>query len=213
MSITVNIYYKGENGSARKFAEEMISSGTVEAIRNENGNIRYDYFYPIDDTETVLLIDSWENQEAIDVHHKTPMMDTIFKLREKYNLHMKVERYISNDEIPETDILNLTPEKKWDIGDVRPNGSKYDFANWAIGYCKDYNIDTSVQMEKSISILMDKKEELKQIREKNDAEFYLQVVPTLCVDESTPALAPSMTVMDFCYETRTQIDIDLYLED
>ena len=110
-------------------------------------------------------------------------------------------------------ILNLTPEKKWDIGDVRPNGMKYDFANWAIGYCKDYNIDTSVQMEKSISILMDKKEELKQIREKNDAEFYLQVVPILCVDESTPALAPSMTVMDFCYETRTQIDIDLYLED
>ena len=129
MSITVNIYYKGENGSARKFAEEMISSGTVEAIRNENGNIRYDYFYSIDDTETVLLIDSWENQEAIDVHHKTPMMDTIFKLREKYNLHMKVERYISNDEIPETDILNLTPEKKWDIGDVRPNGRKYDFAS------------------------------------------------------------------------------------
>ena len=44
-------------------------------------------------------------------------------------------------------------------------------------------------------------------------QIYLQVVPTLCVDESTPALAPSMTVMDFCYETRTQIDIDLYLED
>ena len=103
MSITVNIYYKGENGSARKFAEEMISSGTVEAIRNENGNIRYDYFYPVDDAETVLLIDSWENQEAIDDHHGTPMMDTIFKLREKYNLHMKVERYISDDEIPETD--------------------------------------------------------------------------------------------------------------
>ena len=103
MSITVNIYYKGENGSARKFAEEMISSGTVEAIRNEKGNIRYDYFYPVDDAETVLLIDSWENQEAIDVHHSTPMMDTIFRLREKYSLHMKVERYISNDEIPETD--------------------------------------------------------------------------------------------------------------
>ena len=103
MSITVNIYYKGENGSARKFAEEMISSGTVEAIRNEKGNIRYDYFYPVDDAETVMLIDSWENQEAIDVHHSTPMMDTIFKLREKYSLHMKVERYISNDEIPETD--------------------------------------------------------------------------------------------------------------
>ena len=103
MSITVNIYYTGENGSARKFAEEMNSSGTVEAIRKEKGNIRYDYFYPFDDVETVLLIDSWEDQKAIDIHHGTPMMDTIIKLREKYNLHMKVERYISNDEVPETD--------------------------------------------------------------------------------------------------------------
>ena len=103
MSITVNIYYTGENGSARKFAEAMISSGTVEAIRQEKGNIRYDYFYPFDDVETVLLIDSWEDQKAIDIHHGTPMMDTIIKLREKYNLHMKVERYISNDEVPETD--------------------------------------------------------------------------------------------------------------
>ena len=103
MSITVNIYYTGENGSARKFAEEMISSGTVEAIRKEKGNIRYDYFYPVDDAETVLLIDSWESQEAIDIHHGTSMMDTILNLREKYDLHMKVERYISNDEIPKTD--------------------------------------------------------------------------------------------------------------
>ena len=103
MSITVNIYYTGENGSARKFAEEMISSGTVEAIRNEKGNIRYDYFYPVNDSETVLLIDSWEHQEARDLHHRTPMMNTIFRLREKYNLHMKVERYISDDTIPETD--------------------------------------------------------------------------------------------------------------
>lgn len=37
MSITVNIYYKGENGSARRFAEEMISSGTVDQIRKEKG--------------------------------------------------------------------------------------------------------------------------------------------------------------------------------
>ena len=103
MSITVNIYYTGEKGAARKFAEEMISSGTVEAIRNEKGNIRYDYFYPVDDVETVLLIDSWENQDAIDVHHGTAMMDTIIRLREKYNLHMKVERYLLDDEIPDSD--------------------------------------------------------------------------------------------------------------
>ena len=103
MAITVNIYYSGKNGSARKFAEEMIQSGTVDLIRKEEGNIRYEYFIPLDDEETVLLIDSWENQEAIDVHHRTPMMNTIFTLREKYNLHMRVDRYISDEEIPQAD--------------------------------------------------------------------------------------------------------------
>ena len=104
MAITVNIYYTGENGNARKFAEEMEQSGTVALIRAEEGNIRYEYFYPKDDAETVLLIDSWENQEAIDKHHATPMMDKITELRNKYNLHMSVERYIEDTAgIPDKD--------------------------------------------------------------------------------------------------------------
>ena len=64
--ITVNLYYKGENGNARAFAEEMESSGIADAIRAEKGNLRYQYFTPIEDPETVLLIDSWTDQSAID---------------------------------------------------------------------------------------------------------------------------------------------------
>ncbi len=96
--ITVNIYYKGENGNARRFAEEMTSSGTVAKIRAKEGNLRYEYFYPMNDSETVLLIDSWKNQSAIDEHHASPMMKTITDLREKYDLHMTVERFVSDDE-------------------------------------------------------------------------------------------------------------------
>lgn len=104
MSISVNIYYSGENGNARKFAEEMEKSGTANAIRNESGNLKYEYFYPANDAETVLLIDIWQDQNAIDVHHASPMMQKISELREKYNLHMKVERYISDSAgIPNSD--------------------------------------------------------------------------------------------------------------
>ena len=101
--ITVNLYYSGENGNARKFAEEMESSGTADKIRAEKGNIRYEYFLPMTDPETVLLIDAWESQEAIDIHHASPMMKTIADLRDKYDLHMKVERYISDDGNSEID--------------------------------------------------------------------------------------------------------------
>ena len=104
MSITVNIYYTGTDGSARAFAQEMTESGTVAKIREEKGNLKYEYFYPADDPETVLLIDSWESQEAIDAHHASPMMQTIAALREKYDLHMKVERYVSDDDgMPDSD--------------------------------------------------------------------------------------------------------------
>lgn len=101
--ITVNIYYTGSNGSARKFAEEMVSNGVVDRIRKEPGNIRYEYFFPMDDLETVLLIDSWEDQTAIDNHHASPMMGVVTNLREKYDLHMKVDRFISDESIPKSD--------------------------------------------------------------------------------------------------------------
>lgn len=104
MSITINIYYSGTNGSARKFADEMISGGIVDAIRNESGNLRYEYFYPIDDTETVLLIDSRESQEAIDRHHESAVMKQITELRKKYNLHMHAERF-RPEEIPPSDTV------------------------------------------------------------------------------------------------------------
>lgn len=40
VAIIVNIYYSGVNGNAKKFAEEMISSGIVDDIRVEKGNRR-----------------------------------------------------------------------------------------------------------------------------------------------------------------------------
>ena len=96
MAITVNLRYRGAN--ARAFAEEMIASGTVDLIRKEEGNLRYEYYTSFDDPETVLLIDSWTDQAAIDAHHASPMRATIAALREKYDLRMTVERYVSVEE-------------------------------------------------------------------------------------------------------------------
>ena len=91
--ITVNLRYKGAD--ARAFAEEMTASGTVDLIRAEPGNLRYEYYQSLDDPETILLIDSWKDQAAIDAHHASAMMATIAELREKYDLHMTVERFVS----------------------------------------------------------------------------------------------------------------------
>ena len=82
----------------------MLTSGLVDEIKKEKGNRRYEYFFSVEDEETVLLVDSWDNQEAIDLHHSSSIMDQIMELRIKYHLHMKVERYFLDETgIPKED--------------------------------------------------------------------------------------------------------------
>ena len=50
MAIMVNIYYTGESGNARRFAEEMVATGIVQQIRAEPGNLKYEYFFPMEDS-------------------------------------------------------------------------------------------------------------------------------------------------------------------
>ena len=95
--ITLHLFYTGESDSARRFVAEMESSGLADSIRREPGILRYEYYQPVRDPKTMLLIDSWESQEAIDAHHASPMMQRIAELREKYDLHMRVERFTSED--------------------------------------------------------------------------------------------------------------------
>lgn len=97
MAIAMNLYYTGRPGAARAFADEMEGTGTAEAIRSREGNLCYRYFQPLDDPETVLLIDAWRDQEALDAHHASPAMETIAKLRDRYDLHMRAERYLTDD--------------------------------------------------------------------------------------------------------------------
>ena len=57
MSFSMNLYYSGKKGNAKAFAEEMLSGGIVERIKEIDGCLRYEYFIGLSDPETVLLID------------------------------------------------------------------------------------------------------------------------------------------------------------
>ena len=81
----------------------MLSEGLVDKIRAEKGNLKYEYFIPFDDEETVLLIDKWESQTALDIHHASPMMNRISELRNKYDLTMTVERFVDDTNAPKSD--------------------------------------------------------------------------------------------------------------
>lgn len=111
-----------------------------------------------------------------------------------------------------TVLLGLVPEKSWKIGDTRQNGSVYDFAMWRYGTCDEYDLYVENQMLKTITPFLSKINTLKEIHEKYDVVFSLEVVPTVKLSETMPCLAPSMEIMKFCCDTNTRLDIDLYVD-
>ena len=72
--LTINIRYTGAKGAAKEYVKEMEESGIAARIRAEEGNEKYAYFFPMDDPETVLLIDAWKDQSSLDFHHASPMV-------------------------------------------------------------------------------------------------------------------------------------------
>ncbi len=109
-------------------------------------------------------------------------------------------------------MLQLAPERQWKIGDYKKDGiHQFDFASWEIGKCTKYDFEVANQMRKTIAPLVDKIEQLRKIHSAYDVSFWLEIVPSVFADDETPCLAPTMDIIDFCHETRTEIDIDLYL--
>ena len=108
-----------------------------------------------------------------------------------------------------TSLLALEPFE-WDNDfddEIEP-----DISSWKFGLCCDYDVFVENQMEKTIEPLLGKIDLLNKIREENDVKFYLEIVPKIAnKKESTPCLAPSFKVIEFCHKTRTEIDIDLYV--
>ena len=112
-----------------------------------------------------------------------------------------------------TERLGIVPFNSFRPGDRRGDGSLHTFSRWSCGRCDTYEVDTAIQMRKTIAGLLDKVDVLEQIRKDFDVSFYLEVVPMLYGGDTAPGLSPSLDVIDFCHATRTEIDIDLYVYD
>ncbi len=110
-----------------------------------------------------------------------------------------------------TKILGIEPERTWRKGETTPYGGTYNNTSWTGCFCREYDIDLSVQMEKTIQPLLSKYEELNLIRTKYNAYLALEVVPKIVYGSDKPILGPSMAIIQFCCETQTHLDIDWYL--
>lgn len=92
MTIALNVYYKGKDGSARRFVEGMVSGGILEKVRAEDGCLGYSYYSSLEDDDIVLLVEHWRDEMALNAHIAAPNMSRIDALKARYGLTVEVER-------------------------------------------------------------------------------------------------------------------------
>ena len=116
--------------------------------------------------------------------------------------YFRIVGYFDPDVI--TARLGIVPHESWKSGD-------HGIATWECGMCDEYDVLVEKQMRKTIFGLLDKIDELNQIRNDFDACFFLEIVPEIYVGGNNPVLSPPLDIIDFCHATRTQIDLDYYI--
>ena len=67
---TLYVVFKCFDGKREAFIDRVKSEGVVDAIRAENGCIRYDYYFSEKDPNEILLIEAWETKEHQQIHLK-----------------------------------------------------------------------------------------------------------------------------------------------
>ena len=66
------------------FVEAVKAEGILSAIRNENGCLRYDYYFSESDENELLLIEAWETKQHQQIHIEQPHMARLREMKDGY---------------------------------------------------------------------------------------------------------------------------------
>lgn len=91
--IILNVSYKVKPGTRDAFVEEAAGINLIEEVRKEPGNISYEYFYPVDDPDTLLCSERWESAEEFANHPKTPHVIAFQDIKKKYVIDVVGHKY------------------------------------------------------------------------------------------------------------------------
>ena len=82
---TILVIYKAKNeGDRESFVKELTETGVLNAIRNEDGCMAYDYYYSHDDKNALVLYEKWASTEHQKIHMTQPHMKTAMEIKSKY---------------------------------------------------------------------------------------------------------------------------------
>ena len=91
--LLVNVTYTIKEGKRKEFFYKVNEMGIVKNSRQEPGNNKYEYFFPVDCEDKLFLMEMWVNDEAQEMHCKTEHYKKLQALKEEYVIDVSIDKY------------------------------------------------------------------------------------------------------------------------
>ena len=83
-TLTLYVRYLAKPGCRETFLRQLTTHGDIDAIRREDGCLRYDYFLSVQNADEILLVEQWQTDEKQQAHLRAPHMDRLRRLKSEY---------------------------------------------------------------------------------------------------------------------------------
>lgn len=92
--IVLNVTYKCRPGMREAFLEAIRAEGIDEASRSEAGNLKYDYYLPLGGGDELLLVEKWQDADALAAHGRQPHFLRLGALKAEYVNETVIEKFV-----------------------------------------------------------------------------------------------------------------------
>ena len=91
--IVINVTYKCKPEMREEFLEAIMAEGIGAACQAEAGNIKYDYYRSVDDSDELFLVEKWQDAEALAAHAKQPHFARLGEIKAEFVTDTIIEKY------------------------------------------------------------------------------------------------------------------------
>lgn len=95
--LLMHVTYRVKAGKRDEFIKKVKELGIIVASKQEPGNLFYEYYYPIGDENSILLIESWINTNAQVMHGKTEHFKMLSELKNEYVEKVTIKKFVVSD--------------------------------------------------------------------------------------------------------------------
>ena len=91
--LTWNVTYHCKHGQRDAFFQALCQLGVRNNSIHEEGNLKYDYFFDAQNTDALLLVESWTSPELQQVHCETEIFAQLQALKAQFCDNVHIDKF------------------------------------------------------------------------------------------------------------------------